>query len=99
MRNRIAFKISFVFFLIYGLASTFGSIFLVSWGGDNAFKRTMLFFSSIPFDWNVLIAKSLWFMLLNIVFWSLIVYLLAFLIISLVLKLGILKYEEKKRVT
>lgn len=96
MRNRIAFKISFVFFLIYGLASTFGSIFLVSWGGSSYFKKILLFFSSFPINWNELIDLSLWFLLLNIIFWSLIVYLLAFLIINLVLKRGVFKHKEKK---
>ena len=88
MEQKIALRASLVFFFIYGLLSLFGSIFLVSWGGSGVFKRTLLFFSSVPFDWNQLIVKSLWFMLLNIVFWSFAVYIIVFFIVRLVRRIG-----------
>lgn len=95
MKNRIAFRISLVFFLIYGLASTFGSFFLVSWGGTSYFKKALLFFSSFPINWNELIDLSLWFLLLNIIFWSVIVYLLVFFIVSLMTKTSIFRNGHK----
>ncbi len=95
MKNRIALKISLIFFLIYGMVSTFGSIFLVSWGGNSYFKKVLLFFSSYPVNWNELIDLSLWFLLLNIIFWSVVVYLLVFFVMSLVAKARIFRHRQR----
>jgi hypothetical protein len=78
MRSRIAIIVAVVFFIIYGLASTVGSIFLVTWGSSSWFKSVMNFMLTFPINWDALIVRSLFFLLLNILFWTVIVYLLAF---------------------
>ncbi|MCB0493593.1 MAG: hypothetical protein KDC93_14395 [Cyclobacteriaceae bacterium] len=77
MRSRLAIIVAVVFFIVYGLASTVGSIFLVTWGGSSLFKTIMIFLGTFPIDWNYLIVeKSIFYLLLNIVFWTAVVYLI-----------------------
>jgi hypothetical protein len=77
MMSKVALFFSIVFFIAYGLASTVGSIFLVSWGSRSLFKEIMFFFLSFPVDWNRLIVeKSIYYLLLNVIFWTVIVYLI-----------------------
>ncbi|PWJ57066.1 hypothetical protein CLV98_109176 [Dyadobacter jejuensis] len=81
--NKIALRVAIIFFVFYGITSTIGSIFLVSWGGNSKFKQILLFFESFPIDWNRLIVDySTWFLLLNILFWSSIVYILCIVILK-----------------
>lgn len=85
--NRLALKIALWFMGVYALLSIFGSIFLVSWGHTNWYKEVMVFALTFPIAWDKLIVDvSLFFLLLNILFWSVIVYLLAFLIIKIRLR-------------
>jgi hypothetical protein len=77
MKSRIAFFSSTIFLLAYSLASTIGSVFLVTWGSPSWFKSTMIFLGSFPIDWNKLIVeRGIVFLLLNCLFWSILVYLL-----------------------
>ncbi len=86
--NKLARKIALWFMGIYTLLATFGSIFLVSWGHSNWYKKIMVFALTFPVAWDKLIADvSLIFLPLNILFWSAVVYLLAFLIIKIRLRL------------
>lgn len=82
--NRLAIKIAFVFFILYGLFSLFGTIFFVGWGGENILKSIVLFFYKFPFDWvYLMVNKSYWFLPLNILFWSIVVYFFALLVIKI----------------
>jgi hypothetical protein len=91
--NRAALMISIIFMFVYGFLVTVGSIFLVSWGSTNVYQRVMTFALTFPVKWNELaVNKSLFFLLLNILFWSAIVYLLSLS----VLKLGSLLIGTKK---
>jgi hypothetical protein len=82
MINRLAMKIGITFFILYGLFSLFGTVFFVGWGGENVLKSAVLFFYKFPIDWIILIVeKSFWFLLLNILFWSIVVYIFVIFVI------------------
>lgn len=84
MKNRTALIITLIFFVAYGLMNTIGSIFLVSWGSDSLFKRTLIFMGTFPIDWMKLsVEKSFGYTVLNILFWSIIVYFISYAIIRL----------------
>jgi len=76
MKSKVATVATIMFFVIYLLACTVGSIFLVTWGSPSAFKSFMNFMLTFPIDWNALIMNSFFYLLLNILFWSTIVYVL-----------------------
>lgn len=81
MKSRSALMVAVIFFIVYGMASTIGSIFLVTWGSGSLFKDVMLFLGSFPIDWNYLIVeKSIFFLFLNIFFWTAVVYVIVLLI-------------------
>ena len=84
MRSKGGFIAAIVFFVIYGLACTVGSIFLITWGSPSVFKSFMNFMLTFPINWDSLIVKSLFYLLLNILFWSTIVYILAYLMERLI---------------
>ena len=85
--NKLALKIALWFMGIYAILAIFGSIFLVSWGHTNWYKAVMVFALTFPIAWDKLIVDvSLVFLPLSILFWSLVAYLLAFLIIKLRLR-------------
>jgi hypothetical protein len=84
MKNRTALIITFTFFVAYGLMNTIGSIFLVSWGSDSLFKKILIFMGTFPIDWMKLsVEKSFGYTVLNILFWSIIVYFISYTIIRL----------------
>lgn len=83
MKNKIGLISAFIFFLIYGISSTLGSFFLVTWGSQSLFKKIINFLLNYPIDWDALIMRSLFFLLLNIIFWSFIVYISVSLLINL----------------
>lgn len=73
--SKRAFRIATIFFVIYGLFIVVGSPFLLSWGSEGFFAVVTKPFLYFPLDWPSLIAeKSLLFLILNIFFWSTIVY-------------------------
>lgn len=85
--NKLALKIALWFMGIYAILAIFGSIFLVSWGHTNWYKEVMVFALTFPIAWDKLIVDvSLVFLPLNILFWSVVVYLFAFLIIKIRLR-------------
>jgi len=90
MEVRKAYKkhliiVTLIFAIIYSICLIFGSIFLVSWGGENLFKTCLMFFLTFPIDWASLIAnKSMIYLLLNIFFWSLVVYIITFVFFLIV---------------
>lgn len=76
--NKISKKIAIVFFIIYSLCVTFGSIYLITFGERTIFKSTLGFFLNFPFDWNIIIMKNIFIgIILNIIFWTIIVYFLS----------------------
>jgi len=84
MINKLALKIGVTFFIIYGLFSLFGTVFFVGWGGDNVLKSIVLFYFKFPIDWiHMIVYNSYWFLLLNILFWSIAVYFFALLVIKI----------------
>jgi hypothetical protein len=95
--NRKALMISITFMFVYGFLVTVGSIFLVGWENTSVYQRVMTFALTFPVKWNELaVNKSLFFLLLNILFWSLIVYLLSLCVIKIGLLLGSKKATIKK---
>ena len=85
--NKLALKIALWFMVIYAMLAIFGSIFLVSWGHTNWYKEVMVFALTFPVSWDKLIVDvSLIFLPLNILFWSVVVYLFALLIIKIRLR-------------
>lgn len=74
MRLRII--ISTIFFIIYGMMCTIGSIYLVTWGTPTNFKSFMNFMLTTPINWDKLIMESIFYLLLNMIFWTTVVYLL-----------------------
>jgi hypothetical protein len=91
MKNKLALKITIIFFFIYGFASTIGSMFVITWGRKTLFKNTILFMENFPVDWLSLLTGGsnlygnyfiLFSHLLQILSWSLIVYLVSYTIIK-----------------
>ena len=82
--NKTSLKTAMVFGAIYTLVLIFGAPFLVSWGSTGIFHFIIDPFLSFPVDWPSLIAeKSFLFFVLNILFWSAIVYLLTLIGINI----------------
>lgn len=85
--NKLALKIALWFMGVYAILAIFGSIFLVSWGHTNWYKKVMVFALTFPIAWDKLIVDvSLFFLPLNILFWSIVVYFSALLIIKIRLR-------------
>lgn len=77
--------VTLIFTIIYSICSIFGSIFLVSWGGENLFKACLMFFLTFPIDWvSLIVNESMIYLLLNIIFWSLVVYTITFVFFLIV---------------
>ena len=87
MKNLLAFKIALTFFCLYGLFNFTGIIFFMGWDEPGTLKSIVMVFYKFPFDWVYLIVEiSGWFLLINILFWSAIVYFLAFFLIKIRLR-------------
>lgn len=87
MKSKLAIRVSVLFLIGYGIASTFGSIFLVTWGSTSLFKTIMLFFLKFPIDWAYLIVeRSVLYLLVHIMFWTLTVYFVVFIVEKLIIQ-------------
>ncbi len=86
MFNKKAFKITLIFLVVYSIVQVIGAPFLVTWGGTTVFKEVIMFFLSIPFNWSDLISSNLGFLLLNILFWSLVVYVILLIVLNVVIQ-------------
>jgi hypothetical protein len=83
MKNKISLFVSIIFFFSYGILNTIGSIFLVSFGGQSLYKKIIVFMGTFPIDWFKLsVEKSFIFTILNVIFWTSIVYLCTTLLIN-----------------
>lgn len=81
MYSKLAFKVSIIFFVLYSISATFGSIFLITWGHSSVFKNLILFMLNFPMNWSYLVVNySIVFLLLNVVFWSFFIYAIVFLV-------------------
>ena len=78
---------SLIFFVVYGLMCTVGS-FLVGWSETTVFKSFMDFMLTNPINWDKLITESAIYLLVHIIFWSLLVYLLTWAIQAILKKTG-----------
>ncbi len=76
-----------IFFILYSLACTFGSIFLVTWGSTNWYKKLINFMLTWPLNWDKLIIDSIIWLPVNILFWTTLTYLLATSIETLIVRL------------
>lgn len=73
--------------LFYGLCATVGSMFLASWGSKSLIKSILIFMMSFPIDWLKLsVETSFGFTILNIIFWTLIFYMVLILISRIILR-------------
>lgn len=77
IKNKISFRLTISFLIIYTLAITVGSIFLVTWGSTNWYKETIVFMLTWPVKWDKLIIDSLAWLLVNIGFWTVMFYLIS----------------------
>ena len=76
MKFRLTKIITITFFIIYFLATTLGSVFLVSWGSTNWYKEIMLFFISTPINWRIMIVDSIVWLPINILFWTTLIFII-----------------------
>jgi hypothetical protein len=74
MRSKLAIILSVVFFVLYSLVLIGGSSFLVTWGASTWVKNTLNILLSFPISWSYLVSRSIAFLLINIFFWTTIVY-------------------------
>ncbi len=74
MKYKTSFRLTIGFSILYSIACTFGTIFLVTWGSTNWYKELMMVMLSWPLEWNKLIAESLIWLPLNILFWTLLMF-------------------------
>jgi len=85
--KKLALIIALWFMGVYTIFAIFGTIFLVSWGHTNWYREVMVFALTFPIAWDQLIVNvSLFFLPLNILFWSIVVYFFALLIIKIRLR-------------
>ncbi len=87
VKNKVSIRLAICFLIIYTLANTLGSIFLVTWGSTNWYKETIEFMISWPVNWDNLIIDSLAWLFVHIGFWTAAVYLATLLLENLVRKL------------
>ncbi len=78
IRHKISIRLTIIFLIVYTLACTFGSIFLVTWGSTNWYKELMTFMLTWPFDWDKLIVDSIAWLPVNIAFWTALTYVTTF---------------------
>ena len=97
VKNKISIRLAICFFIIYTLATTLGSIFLVTWGSTNWYKEIMNFMLSWPVNWDKLIMESYGWLFVNICFWTAAVYLASLFLENLVRKLLLKKIETKEK--
>jgi len=87
LMNKLALKLALAFFCLYGLFNFTGIIFFSGWSKPTTLDSIVKAFYKFPVDWVHLIVEiSGWFLLLNILFWSVVFYLLVFLIIKISLR-------------
>jgi hypothetical protein len=77
VKNKISIRLTIGFLIIYTLAITVGSIFLVTWGSTNWYKETIVFMLTWPVEWDKLFIDSLAWLFVNIGFWTVIIYLVS----------------------
>jgi hypothetical protein len=77
VKQKITIRLTISFLIIYTLATTVGSIFLVTWGSTNWYKETLVFMLTWPVKWDELIIESFVWLFVNIGFWTVIVYLIS----------------------
>jgi len=76
MFDKKIFNWAILFLIMYSIFIIYGSLFLVSWGHTSMIKKLVLFFTEFPFSWGDLIVEvSIVFLPLNILFWTLVFYL------------------------
>jgi hypothetical protein len=83
--NKFSIITTSLFFIIYTFCITIGSIFVVSWGGVNIFKTIIVFMMSFPINWFKLIEDNILYLFVNILCWSLIVYVFSYLLEKLII--------------
>ena len=86
VKNKISIRLTISFLIIYTLAITVGSIFLVTWGSTNWYKEIINFMLSWPVEWDKLIIDSFAWLIINIGFWTTIIYLVLLFIENLMHK-------------
>jgi hypothetical protein len=77
VKNKISIRLTISFLIIYTLATTLGSIFLVTWGSTNWYKETIEFMISWPVKWDKLIIDSFAWLFVHIGFWTVMFYLVS----------------------
>lgn len=77
VKQKITIRLTISFLIIYTLATTVGSIFLVTWGSTNWYKETLVFMLTWPVKWDKLIIESFVWLFVNIGFWTVMVYLIS----------------------
>lgn len=87
VKQKITIRLTISFLIIYTLAITVGSIFLVTWGSTNWYKETIAFILSWPVKWDKLIIDSFAWILVNIGFWTVMVYIVLLVVENFNLKL------------
>lgn len=84
IRHKISIRLTTAFFIVYTVACTFGSIFLVTWGSTNWYKELMIIMLTWPIGWDKLIVDSLIWLMVNIAFWTALIYVASLTIETLV---------------
>lgn len=87
VKYKIAIRLTISFLIIYTLATTVGTIFLVTWGATNWYKETIVFMLTWPVKWDELIIDSFAWLFVNIGFWTVMVYLISLVIENFTWKL------------
>lgn len=87
VKQKITIRLTINFLIIYTLAITVGSIFLVTWGSTNWYKETIAFMLSWPVKWDELIMESFGWLFVNICFWTSMVYIVLLVIENFTWKL------------
>lgn len=80
VKNKISIRLTIGFLIIYMLAITVGSIFPVTWGSTNWYKETIEFILSWPVKWDKLMFNSFGWLFVHIGFWTVMFYLISFII-------------------
>jgi len=71
MKNMKVLKYYIIFSIGYLILSVATAPFFMSWGSKRSiFEKAYVFFIGSPFN----VGKSLWFILLNSIFWTIIIY-------------------------
>lgn len=76
MNITVTKTVSIVFLIAYSVASTIGSIFLVTWGGTSSYKKIMVYLRTHPINWFNLVDDSILWLPVNMAFWTVLVFLI-----------------------